>query len=85
MRQKRSKAWDMKLHWLQDKETDFRVYWAPGSDNKADPFTKHRPPSHICHICRQYVINLLRRKYPRKNLQQYISVILLKHGIARVC
>ena len=74
----------MKLHWLQDKETDFRVYWAPSSDNLADPFTKHHPPSHLRRIRRQYVINLLRRKYPRRNLRQYISKILLKHRIARV-
>ena len=85
MRQKRSKAWDMKLHWLKDKENDFCVYWAPGAENKADPFTKHHPPSNLHHICRQYVINLLRLEYLRKNLRQYISVLLLKHGIARVC
>ena len=75
----------MKLHWLQDKETDFRVYWAPGSDNLADPFTKHYPPSHLRRIRTQYVLNLLRRKNLSKNLRHNISKILLKHGIERVC
>ena len=87
MRQKRSKSWDMKLYWLRDKENEkhFKVFWAPGNVNKADPFTKNHPPSHLRRIRSQYVVNLLRSKRPRKNLRKYISKILLKHGIARVC
>ena len=87
MRQKRSKSWDMKLYWLRDKENEkhFKVFWAPGNVNKADPFTKNHPPSHLRRIRSQYVVNLLRSKRPRKNLRKYISNILLKHGIARVC
>ena len=77
----------MKLYWLRDKENEkqFKVFWAPGIVNKADPFTKNHPPSHLRRIRSEYVVNLLRRKRPRKNLRQYISQQLLKHGIARVC
>ncbi len=48
MRQKRSKSWDMRYHWLRDKETQkiIRVYWKPGKLNRADYFSKHHPPSH---------------------------------------
>ena len=39
---KRSKSWDMNLHWLRDKETkkDINVTWGPGKNNTADYFTK---------------------------------------------
>jgi hypothetical protein len=48
VRQKRSKAIDMRFYWVRDrvKEKQFVVYWQKGSDNDADYFTKHHPPSH---------------------------------------
>jgi hypothetical protein len=49
IKQKRSKAMDMRWHWLQCRvrQGKFLVYYRPGKDNMADPFTKHHPPSHI--------------------------------------
>ena len=46
MRQRRSKAWDMRLHWLRDRETkkQFRIFWDAGKNNHGDYFTKHHPP-----------------------------------------
>ena len=48
VRMKRSKAFDMRYHWLKDRiaQKQFHLYWAPGRLNKADYFTKHHPPSH---------------------------------------
>ena len=48
IRQKRSKSWDMRFHWLRDKSTldIFNIYWAPGKKNDADYFTKHHAPNH---------------------------------------
>lgn len=48
VKQKRSKAIDMKYYWLRDRvdQEQFHVHWQPGSTNKADYFTKHHPPSH---------------------------------------
>jgi hypothetical protein len=45
---KRSKAFDMRYHWLKDRifQKQFNLYWAPGKQNRADYFTKHHPPSH---------------------------------------
>ena len=45
---KKSKAWDMQLHWLQDKENQrfFKVFWDKGKNNGADYFTKHHPTVH---------------------------------------
>jgi hypothetical protein len=52
---KRSKAFDMRYHWLNDriKRLQFNLYWAPGKLNQADYFTKHHPPSH--HKLMQYL------------------------------
>ena len=48
MKHKRSKAIDMRFHWIADRvrQGQFYVYWAPGSENWADYVTKHHPPSH---------------------------------------
>ena len=45
---KRTKAMDMRFHWVRDrvKQDQFRVIWKPGKDNYGDYFTKHHPPSH---------------------------------------
>ena len=46
MKPKCSKRWDMKCHWLRDKEVleQLRVYWYKGTNNDADYFTKYHPP-----------------------------------------
>ena len=43
LKQKRSKAIDMRFYWLQDRveQKQFHVYWHPGSENYADYYTKH--------------------------------------------
>jgi hypothetical protein len=48
VKQKQSKAMDMRFYWLQDRveQGQFRVYWAPGKYNLADYFSKLHPPSH---------------------------------------
>ena len=40
---KRSKSWDMNLHWLRNKEflKKFKILWDKGEHNGADYFTKH--------------------------------------------
>jgi hypothetical protein len=48
VKQKRSKAIDMRFYWIVDRvrQKQFYVYWAPGASNKADYFTKHHPTAH---------------------------------------
>ena len=43
IKQRRSKTWDMRWNWLRDKAThqQLRMYWAKGTDNNANYFTKH--------------------------------------------
>jgi hypothetical protein len=49
---KRTKAMDMRLHWLRDCKAQglFRIHWRPGKTNLADYFTKHHPPAHHVNV-----------------------------------
>jgi hypothetical protein len=48
IKQKITKAMDMRFHWIKDrvKQGQFNVYWGPGFQNLADYFTKHHSPAH---------------------------------------
>jgi hypothetical protein len=47
IKQRRSKTWDMRWNWLQDKAThkELRVHWAKGADNGRRLF--HKTPSTV--------------------------------------
>jgi hypothetical protein len=48
VKQRRSKAIDMRFYWVRDRvrQKQFHIYWVKGSLNKADYFTKHHPATH---------------------------------------
>jgi hypothetical protein len=48
IKQKRSKAIDMRFYWLRDRQEQgqFSIQWVPGKHNLADYHTKHHPGSH---------------------------------------
>ena len=48
IKQRRSKAIDMRFYWVQDRvnQKQFHVYWKPGKSNLADYVTKHHPAQH---------------------------------------
>jgi len=54
---KRTKAMDMRFHWLRDCECQqqFRIYWRPGKMNYADYRTKHHPESHHRNIRKEFL------------------------------
>jgi predicted transposase YdaD len=57
VKQRRSKAIDMRFYWIRDrvKQGQFLVYWKPGATNRADYFTKHHPPAHHRRMRRTYL------------------------------
>jgi hypothetical protein len=70
---KRTKAMDMRFHWLRDREcqAQFRIYWRPGHSNYADYWTKHHSAKHHQHIRREFitplvVLEMLRQDYHSK-------------------
>jgi hypothetical protein len=48
IKQKRSKAMDMRYHWLTDRvrQKQFDVYWRPGHENLGYYHTKHHSAQH---------------------------------------
>lgn len=48
VKQRRSKAMDMRFYWVRDRvrQGHFLIYWSKGSGNLADYFTKHHSTSH---------------------------------------
>jgi hypothetical protein len=48
IKQKRSKAMDMRYHWLRDRvrQKQFYVYWRPGRENLGDYHTKQHSAQH---------------------------------------
>jgi hypothetical protein len=57
IRQCRSKVMDMHFYWLKDqqKQGHYHIYWAPGSGNRGDYFTKHHSPAHHRTMRTQYL------------------------------
>jgi len=57
VKQRRSKAIDMRFYWLQDKisQKQFFVYWRGGIYNLADYFTKHFAARHHIKMRPQYL------------------------------
>lgn len=58
VKQRRSKAMDMKFYWVKDRvaQGQFKIHWRRGSDNKADYFTKHHSPSHHRKMRGEYLL-----------------------------
>jgi hypothetical protein len=48
VKQKRSKAFDMRFYWIRDRvrQGQFQIYWSKGQTNRADYFSKHHQASH---------------------------------------
>ena len=57
VRLKRSKAIDMRYHWIRDRVArgEYTVAWGPGADNFADYFTKSHPAKHCQVVRHRYV------------------------------
>ena len=54
---KRTKAMDMRFHWLRDRECQeqFRIYWRPGKLNYADYWTKHHAATHHQNVRKEFL------------------------------
>ena len=57
MKPKHSKIWDMKYHWLRDKEVlkQLRLYWYRRTNNDDEDFTKPHPPIDHCKMQPRYI------------------------------
>ena len=57
MKPKHSKMWDVKWHWLRDKEIleQLRVYWDKGTNNNSGCFTKNNTLTHHREMRPRYI------------------------------
>jgi hypothetical protein len=57
IKQRRTKAMDMRYWWLKDREAQqqFKFSWKPSAENLADYFTKHHPPTHHQNLRHKYL------------------------------
>ena len=60
VKQRRSKAIDMRFYWVRDRvnQGQFLVHWRRGADNLADYFTKHHSPAHHRLMRSRYLLDL---------------------------
>ena len=77
---KRTKAIDMRFHWLRDRECQqqFRFYWRPGKLNLADYWTKHHAAKHHQNIRKEFitpqiVLEMLRQRQTSNSKQQQLE------------
>ncbi len=81
---KRTKAMDMRFHWLRDRQCQeqFRIYWKAGKLNYADYWTKHHAAKHHAEIRSEFLT-------PQKVLDTFkhsnIEGAMLVTALARVC
>ena len=59
LKQRRSKAWDVRYHWLSEQQRNkkFNIFWDKGENNLADYHTKHHPPSYHQKVRRKYILH----------------------------
>ena len=60
MKQKHSKAIDMRFYWVKDRvsQKQFLVYWRPGKNNVADYVSKHHSATHHQQMRPKFFANL---------------------------
>jgi hypothetical protein len=71
VKQKRSKAMDMRFYWIRDRirQKQFNVFWRKGALNRADYMTKHHPAQHHRKIRSAYLHD------PNSKWQNYFEVL----------
>jgi hypothetical protein len=79
MQPKRSKSWDMRYHWIQDRDKlgDLNPYWEKGTHNWADYFTKHHSPAHHKIMRYKYLqkMNSLSAPFSRRDISQQVLAL----------
>jgi hypothetical protein len=87
MRQKLSKAFDMRYWWMKDriKQKQYDLLWAPGKLNLADYFTKHHPPWHHKKMRYKYIQRINRALSALLTPRSLRSSLLHQSQHGRVC
>ena len=70
---KRTKAMDMRFHWLRDRECQqqFKFFWRPGKTNFADYWTKHHSAAHHVKVRHEFLTPLIVFEMMQQKQQLY--------------
>ena len=73
VKQRRSKAMDMRFYWVKDRvaQGQYTVHWRQGTDNLADYSTKHHSPAHHRLMRSRYLLDL--HKPIKSHINQQVS------------
>ena len=85
IKQRKSKAMDMRLYWIRDKinQDQLKIYWKSDSTNGGDYFTKHFPPAYHSTVRPSY---LHVEKYgKRSTLQGCVNLTLYANHPVHPC
>ena len=84
---KRLKAMDMRFHWLRDRESQgqFRIYWRPGKNNKADYWSKTQHPPALHRDVRSEILTPLKVLIELRRRKKEESPSHKFSLLARVC
>ena len=82
IKQRKSKTWDLRYHWLRDKQAkrELKVFWDSGANNDGDYWTKHHAPAHHKRMRSRYVIN-----HSPHTLQSIVSNAIQSNSHLRGC
>ena len=86
IKQKKTRAMDMRYHWLRDKETQeiFEFLWQPAETNMGDYFTKHHPPTHHQNMRQHFLSSIVFHQIMTMNFKK-LKRKLHTESTARVC
>jgi hypothetical protein len=84
---KRTKAMDMRFHWLRDREAQgqFQIHWRPGKTNLADYFTKYHPPAHHVNVRTEFLTKVKDLAEARRQRLNKGQTNIAKQIATRVC
>jgi hypothetical protein len=69
IKSRKSKTWDMRYHWLEDRieKKEIQLIWKRGKYNWADYFTKHHPPAYHRAMRNKYLLYHVSRSNPQSD------------------
>jgi hypothetical protein len=88
VKQRRSKAIDMRFYWIKDRvaQGQFLVHWRRGLDNLADYFTKHHSPAHHKLMRSRYLLPLHRlQTTDRMNVARVCWLVIAVSYLSPTC
>jgi hypothetical protein len=82
VKQRRSKAMDMRFYWVKDSvnQGQYIVHWRKGLDNLADYFTKHHSPTHHRRMRSQYLSVIHSNANKEQNPNVHGKGVLICHS-----